>query len=733
MSASRGVSRREFVKRGAIVGAGLTLVANSGLVRMLVKGAAEGIDGFSPSVYLRIQSDNKILFWVTRSEMGQGVRTTLPLFLAEELEVDPRKLELIQATTVPAFKGIRLRSSGSSSSAGTARTLRRAGATAREMLITAAANEWQVDRKDCRATNGFIEHSGSGMRLSYGQLANAAATLPVPKDAPLKDPKDFLAIGKPARRVDGPAIVRGTARYGMDVRVPGMRYAAVARCPYLGGKAIRWDDAKAKAIPGVREIVRVTTGLSTGVAVTADNTWAALQGASLLAVTWDPGVNRNFNSQEYFKQLHAALDTEGFISRHVGDAEKALAQVKLRVEATYEYPFQAHAPIEPMNCTADVQKNRCEIWAPTQCPEVAQQEAAKLLGFPVDAVTVNITLLGGGFGRRLIADYVPEAVEISRAIGRPVQVVWSRTDDMRHGSFQPAAVIRLQSGMDESGRPVALIHKQAAADLTVLGPQDNDPMRYAKNGDPWGGFDNPYNFPAFKVDFVPVPSPVPTGPWRAVEYPSTVFARESFMDELAHAAGKDPLAFRLELLQPRDIVSIGDNTIDRGRLARALEVAAEKSGWSTAVSRDSSSRKWGRGIACNTYFGESYIAQVAEVSVGREGDVRVNRIVCAMDCGLVFNPLGLEGQAESAITWGLSAALKGQITFRDGGAEQSNYFDFPVMRMNDVPKMEFHVISSNAPPSGFGEHCVPPVMPAVANAVFAATGKSVRRLPIKAV
>ncbi len=717
------------MKSGAIAGAGLILGVRGGLARVLGQDASE-MAGFSPNVYVRINPDNEILFWVTRSEMGQGIRTTLPLFLAEELEVDPAKLTLIQATTVPKFKQIRLRTSGSGSSVGTARTLRRAGATAREMLITAAANDWRVDRKECQAAEGFIEHAASGRRMSYGELANAAARLPVPQDATLKDPKDFRWIGKPTRRVDGPEIVRGTARYGLDVRVPGMRFAALARCPYLGGKAIHWDDAKAKAVPGVHEIVPVTTGLSTGVALTAENSWAALQGASLLAVTWDPGANAHFNSEDYFKELHAALETEGFVSRHFGEAEKILAQATTRVDATYEYPFQAHAPIEPMNCTADVRKDRCEIWAPTQCPEVAQQETAKLLGLPVDAVKVNITLLGGGFGRRLIADYVPEAVEISRAIGRPVQVLWSRRDDTQHGSFQPAEVIRLQSGLDANGKALALIHKQAAADLSTLGPPDNDPMRYAKDGDPWGGFDNPYNFPAFKVDFVPVPSPVPTGPWRAVEYPSTVFARESFLDELAHAAGKDPLAFRLELLEPRDVATIGDNSIDRGRMARSLEVAAEKSDWAAPLTREAQGRRWGRGIACNTYFGESYIAQVAEVSVGSAGDVRVHRVVCAIDCGLVFNPLGLEGQAESAITWGLSATLKGQITFRNGGAEQNNYLDFPVMRMNDVPKMEFHTIPSNAPPSGFGEHCVPPIMPAVANAVFAATGKRVRRLPI---
>lgn len=731
MNAMRQLSRREILKSGAVAAAGLTLGVNGAFARVLAGEGAEQA-GFSPNVYLRIQTDGKILYWVTRSEMGQGVRTTLPLILAEELEVDPAALTLMQAQTAPAFKGIRLRTSGSGSSVGTARILRRAGATAREMLISAAAEEWRVERSECRAENGAIVHAASGERLSYGKLADAAAKLPVPQDPPLKNIKDFQRIGKPVRRSDGPEIVRGAARYGLDVRVPGMVYAALARCPYLGGKALRWDAAKAKGVTGVRDIVPVTTGLATGVAVVADNSWAALHGASLLDVKWDAGANREFNSESYSAKLRDALKTDGFVSRHTGDADAALSAPKISVEAMYEYPFQAHATIEPMNCTADVRKSSCEIWAPTQCPEVAQQDTAKMLGLPQEAVTVNVTLLGGGFGRRLIADYVPEAVEISRAIGKPVQVVWSRQDDMRHGSFQPAEAIYLRSGLDVNGQPLALIHKQAAADLSTLGPPDNDPQRYAKGGDPWGGFDNPYNFPAFKVDFVPVPCPVPTGPWRAVEYPSTVFARESFLDELAMAAGKDPLAFRLELLEPRDTVTIGDSAINRARLAKALELAAEKSGWSPPVPQVKNGRRWGRGIACNTYFGESYIAQVAEVSVGDAGDVRVHRIVCAIDCGLVFNPLGLEGQAESAITWGLSATLKGQITFKNGGAEQSNYRDFSVIRMNDVPAMEFHIISSTEAPGGFGEHCVPPVMPAVANAVFAATGKRMRRLPIGA-
>ncbi|MGH9703779.1 MAG: molybdopterin cofactor-binding domain-containing protein, partial [Candidatus Acidiferrales bacterium] len=676
MSRGAGISRREFVKAGAYSGAGLVLTFHhlAGALH-----AADAETSFAPSVYLRIPPEGKIQFWVTRSEMGQGVRTTLPMLLAEELEVECAALELLQAPTIPAFKEIRLRTSGSGSSVGTARTLRKAGATAREMLVTAAAAEWSVDRGQCRAENGFIVSPASGRRLSYGHLAAAAAKLDPPKEVPLKDPKNFRLVGKPVKRLDGPDIVQGRARYGFDVRVPQMCYAAVARCPYLGGKALSWDDKKAKAVPGVRELVPVTTGIATGVAVTADNSWAALQGAKELQVTWDPGPNRDFSTESYFKSLHDSLDAKAFLCRQEGDAEKSLDGSVKRVEAVYEYSFQAHAPMEPMNCTADVRKDSCEIWAPTQCPEVAQQEIAKLLGLPAEAVKVNITLLGGGFGRRLFADYVPEAVEISRAVGRPVQVVWSRSDDIRHGFFNPAAVARLSAGIDAQQKPIALHHKQAASDLSMFGPPGNanDPQRYAKDGDPWGAYDNPYNFPALTVEFVPVPSPVPTGPWRAVEYPSSTFFRESFVDELAHATGIDPLSLRLELLKPGDVLKLPDQPIDRTRLSNVLQIAAEKSGWLKPLPKMENGRRWGRGIGCNTYFGESYIAQVAEVSVGTEGDVRVHRIVCVIDCGLVLNPLGLTGQAESAITWGLSAALKSQITFRNGGAVQSNYLDFP--------------------------------------------------------
>jgi isoquinoline 1-oxidoreductase beta subunit len=415
-----------------------------------------------------------------------------------------------------------------------------------------------------------------------------------------------------------------------------------------------------------------------------------------------------------------------------------------KLDAVYEFPFQAHAPVETMNCVADVRAGSCEIWVPTQCPEVAQSETAKMLGLPEDSVKIHITLLGGGFGRRLFADYVPEAVEISRAIGKPVQVIWTRSDDMRHGFFHPSDIERITGGLDSTGRPIAWLQRSVGSDLSMFGfpteEQRKDLRRYFIDGSPWGSFDNPYNFPHLKADFVPLNSPVPTGPWRAVEYPPTVFARESFLDEMAHAVGRDPLEFRLQLLEPGDVLQVGDAKIDRSRLIRVLRMAAEKSKWGGPLSSGpdhatshANDRQWGRGIACNVYDSDSFMAQVAEVSVDRQSrDIRVHRIVCATDCGLVINPAGLEGQAESGIIWGLSATLYGKIDFRNGAAVQENFNDFKVIRMNESPKIETHIVASEHPPGGFGETAVPCVAPAVANAIFAATGKRVRRLPITA-
>jgi isoquinoline 1-oxidoreductase beta subunit len=720
-------TRRAFLQ--TVAGAGLVLAFDA----RAFTAAGDSVD-FRPNAYIQIRPDNVIRLWVTRTEMGQGVRTTLPMMLADELEVDWSQIELEQAATVPRFKGIRLRTSGSGSTVGTYNALRKAGATARVMMIAAAAEQWGVEPATCRAQAGTVVHSPSGRKATYGSLAAAALQRPVPENPPLKDPKDFRYIGKPMKRSDAPDIMTGKARYGLDTRVPGMLTAVVKRCPYLGGKVASFDRKKAMAAPGVRYVVPVNTGIATGVAVVANHTWAAMRGVELLEVTWDPGPNRNFDSNQFLRQMEDALGESGYFVRGDGDAEKALPSAAHKIDAVYEFPFQAHAPLETMNCIADVRSGSCEIWAPTQTPTTAQEDTAKQLGLALDAVKVNVTLTGGGFGRRLFVDYVPEAVEISKVIGKPVQVVWTRSDDMRFGFFQPPGIVKISGGFDEGGKPLVWSQRSVGCDLSMFGPLSEkelaDKQHYFKDGSPWGSFDNPYNFPNLKADFVRRNSPVPTGPWRAVEYPAQVFARESFIDEMARAAGRDPLALRLELLQPGDVLKVGDAKIDRGLLIAVLKLVGEKANWNGPPT-SFPDRDWGRGLACNIYSEDCYIAQVAEVSVGRTNrDIRVHRIVCALDCGRVINPLGLDGQAESGITWGLTATLHGRIDFKNGAAVQENYVDYEVLRINEAPVIETHIVTSDLPPGGFGETAVPPVAPAVANAVFAATGKRIRRLPI---
>jgi isoquinoline 1-oxidoreductase beta subunit len=519
-----------------------------------------------------------------------------------------------------------------------------------------------------------------------------------------------------------------------------MMHAVIARCPYLGGKLISCDPAPAMKIAGVKNVVPVRTGFSGGVAVVATNTWAALKARNALQPVWNKGPNASFNSGSFMHELEQSLSQPGFPIRRTGDAHAVLAESPTKLEAVYEYPFQAHAPLETMNCTADVRADSCEIWVPTQAPEAAQQEAAKWLGVSADSVQVNVTMLGGAFGRRLQVDYVLEAVEISKVIGKPVQVLWTRDDDMKHGFFQPPKIERVQAGLNAEGKPVAWIHKSCGPDLSVLGlPSEQDRKNqnfYSADGMPWGMFDNPYNFAHQASDFIPVQSPVPTGPWRSVMYPSTVFARESFIDEIAHASKIDPLELRLQLLQPGNVLDLQIAKVDRARLIAVLRLAAEKSNWSAPLPQ-AAGRTWARGIACNVYSEDCYMAQVAEVSLSKDpadikdlSDIKVHRIVSAVDCGLALNPLGIEGQTESAIAWGMSAALGGKINFKDGQAQERSFSDFKVLRIDQAPRVETYLLQGSDVPGGFGETAVPTVAPAIANAIFAATGKRVRRLPI---
>ncbi|MBV8207363.1 MAG: xanthine dehydrogenase family protein molybdopterin-binding subunit [Acidobacteria bacterium] len=725
------VQRRTFLKVSAGAGFGLAF-------RLHAFATQQTAANFEPNAYIRIDSDNTVTLWVTRSEMGQGVRTNLPAALAEELEVDLDQVKLQQAMPGSRFKGIRLRTSGSGSSSATFMSLRRAGAAARAMLISAAAANWNVEPSSCTARSGAVIHAATGRHLRYGELAAAAAKQPVPENPPLKNPRQFRLIGKPLKRTDAPQIVRGTATYGLDVRVPGMLIAVMERAPFMGEGVAGFDPTKALAVPGVRHVVAIKSGIFGGVAVAADNTWAALKGRDALHIEWLPGPNRNFDSQEFIRKLEAeaSAETPGYPIRRDGDAGSALANASpgQTLHALYEYPFQAHAPVETMNCVADVRPDSCELWLASQTPETAHQSAMRMLGLPPEAIKVHTTLLGGGFGRRLFVDYAEEAIELSKAIGKPVKLMWTRADDTRHGFFHPASVEKLSAVLGEGGTVSAWIHRSVGSDLSMFGlpspDERKDQQRYAKDESPWGAFDTPYNFRHLKIDYVPVNSPVPTGSWRAVDYPSRVFGRESFLDEVAHALSKDPLQLRIDLLAPGDVLTLGEQEIDRGRMIRVLQASRSRSGWDTPFAAPAG-RLGGRGLAVNIYHADSYMAQIAEVSVARDySDIRVHRILCFFDCGLPINPAGLDGQVESGITWGLSATLHGKIDIREGRAVQQNYRDFAVMRLGQMPAIETHIIPTENPPGGFGEHPVPPVAPAVANAIFAATGKRMRRLPI---
>ncbi len=742
-------SRRDFLKvGGAAVGAliigvptalaapmrrldenGVVLDAAKNAVRDAANDAAASL---APNQLLRIDADGTVTITITRSEMGQGVRTSLPMILADELGASMASVRLVQAIPTTADGPFRNMSTGGSESVSSMyASMQRAGAAAREMLIAAAAAQWSLPASELRARDGFVVHVGSDRRLAFGALVAAASALPVPQQPAFRARDEWSIVGKSVRRLDGPDIVTGKAIYGIDVRVPGMLFAAVAMSPVQGGTLATSSRAAALAVNGVTHLVDVPSGI----AVVATSTWAAMKGRSALAARWNDGQHATFDSARLRTTLRATTQKPGAINaRDVGDAEATIAKAtrdgaNRRLEASYEFPFQSHATMEPQNCTAHVTADGCEVWIGTQSPNDVQQGIAQTLGLTPDQVKVNVTLLGGSFGRRITNENAADAALISRKVGAPVHLLWSRPDDFAHDPYQPMSQSHLAAALGANGLPTAWRHRVAAPAVTASFGG------VAMEAEALGARDVPYAIPNIRVEYTHVPVPMPMGWWRAIQFVPNVFAREAFLDELAAAAKIDPLEYRLQLLNEHSQADFAAAPAPAGqprrpivnvdRLRAVLQMAATKSAWHVPLGKGR-----GRGIACLSYDDRSYVAQVAEVEVSKAGVVRVAKITTVLDAGLVINPLGIIGQVESGIVWALTAAFHGNMTFAKGRAARTSFGEYRLAGMRDMPVMETHLMPGNHPPSGAGEPPVPAVAPAIVNAIYAATGKRVRALPI---
>jgi len=709
------VSRRQILTAAAATGGGLLLGWHHDAQAGVVGAAAKATRSvFAPNAFIRIGTDGRVTLIMCQVEMGQGTYTSMPMLLAEELEVGLDQVRLEHAPPDDKLYANPLFGDQETGASTSVRVfyepLRRAGATARTMLVAAAASTWNVDPASCRAQKGVVTHSPTGRTLTYGALADKAARLPVPAQIALKDPKDFKLIGTSAKRLDTPAKVNGTAQYGIDVRLPGMKIATVAASPVVGGKVASLDDSKAKAIKGVRQIVR----LDDVVAVVADHMWAAKQGLAALDIRWDDGPNATVSIADVVQGLAAATQTPGVVARKEGDAAAAIANAPTKMEAVYQVPFLAHAAMEPINCTVHVRPDRCEVWTGSQVLTRAQATAAKVTGLPLEKVIVHNHYLGGGFGRRLEHDYVTQAVRIAKQVEGPVKVIWTREEDIRHDVYRPYYYDRVAAGVDGRGQPIAWMHRLAGPAILAR----YLPAAFRDGIDP-DGLDGAvhllYDIPAVQVEFVRHEEPVlNTGFWRGVGVTHNTFVIESFIDELAAAAKQDPVAYRRSLLgkSPR---------------ARAvLDVAAQAAGWGGPLPAGR-----GRGVSLLYSGWGSYLAQVAEVAVSKSGEVRVHRIVCAVDCGTVVNPDTVKAQIEGGIIFGISGALYGEVTLKNGRVQQSNFNDVRVLRINETPAIEVHLVRNLEAPGGIGEPGTAVTAPAVANAVFAATGKRIRTLPLE--
>jgi isoquinoline 1-oxidoreductase beta subunit len=706
------LTRRDMLRTSAMSAAGLVVAFH---VPRGLRAAPTPAPPLPPAnAFLRIGTDDSVTVLLAHSEMGQGIWTGLAMMIAEELDCDWSKVrsEHAPASMVyahPAF-GIQM-TGGSSSTWSEFDRYRSVGAMAKDMLVRAAAARWKVAPASCRAANGVVTHGKD--QLSYGQLAETAMKLAPPKSVKLKDPKDWKLIGHPTRRIDTPEKITGKAVFGIDVQIPGMRIAVVARPPAFGGKLAKVDNAAALKVPGVERVVPTANG----VAVIAKNFWAAKLGREALQIEWAPPEGGGLDTTKQLAEFRAVARKPGAIVSEKGKVDAGLAAAKTKLEAEYDVPYLAHAPMEPLNATVKIDGDRCEIWTGTQFQTGDQGAAAKILGIPPEKVTIHTTFLGGGFGRRAnpAADFVGEAVLVAKGAGVPVKVIWTREDDMRGGYYRPSYLHRIRTGLDDKGRPVAWDHVVVGQSIIAGTPFEPMLVKHGVDGTSVEGLaESPYleGTDALRVSLHSPRTPVTVLWWRSVGNTHTAFAMECMIDECAHAANQDPLAYRIALLK------------DKPRHAAALQLAADKAGWGTAPAAGRA-----RGLAVHESFG-SIIAQVAEVSVDH-GQIRVHSVNCAVDCGTAVNPLGIEAQVQSSVAFGLSAALHGKLTLVGGKVQESNFHDYPVIRMFEMPKVAVHIIQSKARMGGIGEPATAPIAPAVANAVFALTKQRLRSLPLR--
>lgn len=671
---------------------------------------------WNPNAFIRISPNNNVTIIVHKAEMGQGIYTALPMMIVEELEADWSKIQIEAAPNHPdyyhtawkIFQG----TGASTSISSTWEQLRLAGATVREMLISAAAKTWNLSPKQCIAKKGYVIDRLSRQRLSFGALADLAAEMEVPVEVVLKRPHEFKLIGKPIKRLDTAEKLNGSAVYGLDIKVPEMLVATIARPPVFGASVKRIQDKEAWRIEGVKYIVN----LDIGVAVVADRFWAAKTARDILKIEWNE--ENNWQSSEQIQRKYADLaKTSGLVAKNWGDAESAFKTAEQTLTAVYETPYLAHAPMEPLNCVADVRTNSCQIWTGTQMQTTDQQAACEITGLQPEQIQIHTTLLGSSFGRRANphADYVKEAVKLSKAIGQPVKVIWTREDDIRGGYYRPVHYSKIAAGLDRDGKPIAWKHRLIGESIGKGTQFERALVHHGIDHlSVEGAADHPYNIPHQLIDHHATENGIPVLWWRSVGHSFTAFVIESFIDELANLTEQDPIKLRLSLLK------------DRPRHQKVLNLAARRANWGASLPQGVY-----QGLALHKSFG-SIVAQIAEVSVSEDKTVKVHRVICVVDCGIIINPDTVQAQIESGIVYGLSAALYGKISLQNGRVEQSNFHDYPVLRMKEMPQVEVEIVNSREKPSGVGEISTPPIAPAVCNGIFAATGIRIRRLPIQA-